>query len=189
VNLAGIILAAGHSRRMGSPKALLTFEGETFADRLARLFCEHCTDVIVVTGAHAISVAPPARTVFNPDFELGQLTSLQCGLRAAGQVDGVMFTPVDCPGVRPETVSAVVNAYRERQAPITAPAYHGYHGHPVCVSPLLIRELLSLPPGAQARDVIRAHREQAVYLDVDDPLVIYDVDDSAAYEGLRQVAR
>ena len=51
VNAAGLILAAGESRRMGSPKALLEYRGETFLDRLTRIFAAHCDPVIVVLGA------------------------------------------------------------------------------------------------------------------------------------------
>jgi hypothetical protein len=46
----GLILAAGESRRMGSPKALLEFRGETFLDRLIGLFSRRCSPVIAVLG-------------------------------------------------------------------------------------------------------------------------------------------
>ena len=53
MSVAGIILAAGESRRMGSPKALLQYRNESFLDTLIGLFTERCDPVIVVLGAHA----------------------------------------------------------------------------------------------------------------------------------------
>ena len=84
----GLILAAGESRRMGSPKALLEFRGETFLDRLIGLFSRCCSPVIVVLGAQQETVRAGLRRpaealiVENPDFLRGQLSSMQCGLRA-----------------------------------------------------------------------------------------------------------
>ena len=84
---AAVILAGGASRRMGSPKALLPYAGETFVDRLIGVFQSVCDSVIVVLGHEADAIRSGVRRkasfVFNPDHELGQLTSLQCGLRAA----------------------------------------------------------------------------------------------------------
>jgi CTP:molybdopterin cytidylyltransferase MocA len=53
VSVAGLILAAGESRRMGSPKALLRYRGQTFLDTLISLFAARCSPVIVVLGADA----------------------------------------------------------------------------------------------------------------------------------------
>ena len=84
--IAGIILAGGASRRMGTPKALLRFQNETFLDRLIGVFSPVCDPVIVVVGLHAdqiragIERADDVRFAVNPDPERGMLSSLQCGL-------------------------------------------------------------------------------------------------------------
>src|SRR5260221_10022704 len=79
--IAGIILAAGASSRMGSPKALLDFRGERFIERLVRVFSCVCDPVIVALGYHADAIRPAiqasARIVINPAPERGQLSSLQ----------------------------------------------------------------------------------------------------------------
>jgi molybdenum cofactor cytidylyltransferase len=190
--LAGIILAAGASTRMGSPKALLRAPGseETFLDRLLGILAPHCDPVIVVLGHGAetiragIARASQAVVVVNERYELGQLSSLQCGLRAVPETAaGVLFTPVDHPSVRPETVERLVTAFR-KGALLALPRYRGERGHPVLCARELMAEFLALPSGAQARDVIRRRLADASYVDVDDPGVVHDIDDPETYRRL-----
>src|SRR5205823_11404117 len=93
---AGLILAAGESRRMGSPKALLQYREETFLDTLIGRFQARCPEVIVVLGAGAATiragVVRPARFVVNLNWPAGMTSSLQCGLRAVPpEAEGVLF--------------------------------------------------------------------------------------------------
>ncbi len=193
MNLAGIVLAAGESRRMGTPKPLLEFEGETFLDRLILALGASCSPVIAVLGHESRKIRDGLRRsdratfVVNPDYQRGQLSSLQCGLAAvSSEAEGVMFTLVDHPAVLPATVAQIARRFEERkpQELLVIPRAQGRHGHPVCVARELIAEFLALPPDAQAREVIHRHREQTVYVDVDDQGVIQDVDDPEAYRRL-----
>jgi CTP:molybdopterin cytidylyltransferase MocA len=194
MSLAGLILAGGESRRMGSPKALLEFGGETFLDRLILILGQSCSPVIVVLGHEphrikaGLSYADLASFVTNLDYTRGQLSSLQCGLAAVpAPAGGVMFTPVDHPAVRPSTVARIARRFRERspQEFLVVPRFEGRRGHPVCVSRSLIPEFLALPDGAQARDVIHGHLQHTAYLDVDDPGVLKDIDDPESYDRLK----
>lgn len=187
--LAGIILAAGASRRMGSPKALLDYRGETFVDRLIRVFSRCCDPVIVVAGVHAGVIRegmdPCARLVINPDPDRGQLSSLQTALaEVPGDVAGFLFTPVDCPTVREETVAMLVDEFHKNGNPFVIPRYHGRRGHPVCVRGSLIAEFLALPPTAETRAVVNMYSDRITYVDVDDPGVLADVDDVEAYRKI-----
>jgi CTP:molybdopterin cytidylyltransferase MocA len=193
VSLAGLILAAGESRRMGSPKALLDFEGETFLDRLILMLGDRCSPVIVVLGCEpqriraGLRCAELAAFVTNPDYQRGQLSSLQRGLAAVPpEAEGVMFTPVDHPAVRPSTIARIAGRFQTRQPDewLVVPRSQGRHGHPVCVVRDLIPEFLALAGDAQARDVIRCHRERTVYVDVDDAGILKDVDDPESYVRL-----
>src|SRR5437879_13230707 len=172
---------------MGSPKALLDVRGETFLDRLIRCLFTHCSSVIVVLGHQPevvrAGVRSPGNAIFtlNPDYELGQFSSLQCGLRAVLQsLDGVIFTPVDHPNFEPATVARLT----ESQAPIALPQYIGRHGHPVLVSRHLIPEFLALEPTDQARTVIHRHASEIEYIDVADAGVLDDIDDPESYRRL-----
>ncbi|HLJ14489.1 MAG TPA: nucleotidyltransferase family protein [Bryobacteraceae bacterium] len=186
--IAGIILAAGASRRMGSPKALLEFQGETFLDRVIGSFTQVCAETIVVLGHQADVIrrglAHPATFVVNSDPDRGQLTSLQCGLAAtAPGIDGVLFTPMDYPAVRVETVRRLVEVFSQQTgaAMVVTPRYQGRRGHPVLVSARLIPEFLTLPETAAARDVIRRHNDDIRYVDVDDVGVVTDIDTPQQY--------
>lgn len=64
------------------------------------------------------------------------------------------------------------------------PRYHGRRGHPLWVSPSLVPEFLALPAGAAARDIVTRHNSEIAYIDVDDPGILADIDDPAAYATL-----
>lgn len=167
---------------MGYPKALLLHDGQTFLNGLIQAFSQ-CDQVVVVLGYDSDrireSITRPATVVVNPSPELGQLTSLQCALRAVPDADAICFTPVDYPAIRSTTVRALL----DNVTPLTMPRYRGRRGHPVLVGRTLIDELLNCTTAAH--DVIRAH--EPLYVDVDDPGILHDVDDPAAYSRLQEV--
>ena len=189
MNIAGIILAAGESRRMGFPKALLRYRDESFLDTLTALFTPHCSTVIVVLGARAEEIRAaalrPATFVVNPDYALGMTTSLQRGLRALPpEAASVLFTLVDHPAAAASTLDALAAPPDPRQPLLRVPRYHGKRGHPIWFSRDLVAEFLALPPGGAARDVVHAHRDRTEFLDLDDPGIVTDIDSPADYHAL-----
>lgn len=198
--IAGIILAAGASSRMGSPKALLQYRGETFIERLVRVMSCVCDPVIVVLGYHADAIRPMighvATTVINPAPERGQLSSLQTGLAALPKdAEGFLFIPVDSPAVEIETVERVAADFRRRDPatllviPRTSIDKGVKRGHPVFGTRVIAEEILALPPTAKASDVIHGHIPQTVYVDVDDAGILTDIDDPEAYRRLSEAVR
>lgn len=190
--IAGIILAAGASSRMGTPKALLDYRGETFVGRLTRVLGACSQPVIVVLGYHADAirqqVPATAKIAINPDPSRGQLSSLQTGLAAIpAEADGFAFIPVDSPAVAEDTVVALVRAFEQRRPEtlFVIPRQSGKRGHPVLAARSIAREFLALPPTAEARDVVHAHVDHTEYVDVDDAGIFTDVDDPEAYRQLK----
>ena len=189
--ITGIILAAGESRRMGFPKALLRYRDESFLDTLIGLFSARCQQVVVVLGAEAERIRAESRRqadfVLNPEYRTGMTGSLQCGLRArSANAEGVLFTLVDHPAVLPATLDALIASPRPL---LRVPRYRGKRGHPVWFRGELSAEFLALGPGDAARDVVHAHAAQTEFLDLEDPGITADIDDAEAYQRLTGVAR
>ncbi|MGI8743204.1 MAG: nucleotidyltransferase family protein [Bryobacteraceae bacterium] len=182
--IAGLILAAGASRRMGTPKALLRIQGETFLDRLIGVFSHRLSPVIAVGGqAFSLPSRPAVTFAINPDPERGMLSSLQCGLQELPSTSaGVVFTPVDYPAIRSATVERIIAAFRSHACDVVIPVCGEIHGHPVCVSRRVIHDLLKLPVTAQARDTIRQYRDRTVFVEVEDPGITADVDTPEDYQ-------
>jgi CTP:molybdopterin cytidylyltransferase MocA len=184
---AGLILAAGESRRMGSPKALLQYGSETFLDTLIARFAPRCSPVIVVLGANAAEIRAaatrPATFVLNPDYRDGQTTSMQCGLRAVPpDAAGVLFTLVDHPAASPGTLDVLL---APSDALLRVPRYREKRGHPIWFHRQLIAEFLSLPQDGAAREVVRRHVDRTEFLDLDDPGVVADIDTPEDYRALQ----
>jgi molybdenum cofactor cytidylyltransferase len=185
VSCAAIILAAGESRRMGRPKALLPYRGGTFVSILAGKLNETCASVLVVFGYQAQDLMPyaPASVIAveNPDYRYGMLTSLQAGLRALPQLpERVLFTLVDHPAVGTSTLRALL----ESEAALVIPRYAGKRGHPVIMSREIATEILAEPVTSKLNRVIDRHAAEIHYLDTDDPGIRDDIDDPQLYEEL-----
>ena len=196
MSVAGVILAAGESRRMGSPKALLLYREQSFLDTLIALFEARCAPVIVVLGAHADEIRTrttrAAAFVVNPDYQRGQTSSMQCGLRAVPRnAEGVLFTLVDHPAVTGSTLDALLAASPPAGSRplVRVPRYGERRGHPIWFGRDLIAEFLALPDNGAAREIVRGHAGETEFVDVDDPGILADIDDPAAYAKLTGAAR
>ena len=118
--LAAAILAAGESKRMGEPKALVTFQGVTFVEYLiaaTRLPRVGCTRIVV--GAHADEIRAklkidPSAIVVNPDWPKGQLSSIHAAIRSlpAKATEGLILCPVDHPLVSNHLIAELITAVR-----------------------------------------------------------------------------
>ncbi len=189
--ISGIILAAGASQRMGTPKALLDLHGETFVARLTRVLAPHCDSITVVLGNHVDQIRPHvpnrARIVVNPDPDRGQLSSLQAALaELAPNASGIAFIPVDCPAVNEETVARLASAF-ERRTPETLfviPRMGNKRGHPVFAARSVAEELLALAPTDKASEIVHRHVPLTQYVDVTDPGIFADIDTPEAYQRL-----
>lgn len=190
MKLPGIILSAGSSTRMGRPKALLPLGETTFLARLIETFAVCCDPVIVVLGGDAEAVqsalaVAPAVAVFNPDHRLGMLSSLQMGLAQTREdAAGAVFTLVDHPRLKVETLQAVLRKFEQSGAEAVIPRHGRQRGHPVVISRRVADELLAMPKSGSPKDVIRGHRAATVFVDLDDPAIVEDIDTPEDYRTI-----
>jgi molybdenum cofactor cytidylyltransferase len=192
--IAGLILAAGESSRMGQDKALLTYRGRTFLEAIVQtLRAAGLERIAVVLGHHAeeIQCAVDLRgiqVVINPDYSRGQTSSLQAGLRALekDEPEAALLCLVDHPAVSAEAVQRLLANFRESSAPVVIPTFQGQHGHPVLISREVFPEILRLAPGTGANTVIRKYRDATQFAAVDDRGILLDVDDPETYRQLEK---
>lgn len=179
--VAAVVLAAGGSTRFGGQqvKPLLPWRpGNTLLGRVVDIaLAADCLDeVVVVVGCQAGQVAAavadrPVRVVVNAEWQAGQSSSVQAGLRALRpDVQAVIFLLADQPTVQPEVLQALVWTYRQSLAPIVAPRYRGgARGNPVLFDRSTFPELLALTGDVGGRPLIQRYGRAVRYVAVDQP--------------------
>jgi molybdenum cofactor cytidylyltransferase len=194
--LAAVILAAGQSRRMGSPKALVPYQGRAFLEHLLEITRHPKIGVRrVVLGADAGAIArhfslAPSEMVFNQEWNKGQLSSLHAAILSLPSgpecapetsTDGMLLCPVDHPLVSANLVDSLIRTFYLTRRHIVVPTHNGKRGHPVIFSWRLYAELLEAPLEIGARAVVWAHasdiaevptHEAGVVLNLNDPQVL-----------------
>jgi CTP:molybdopterin cytidylyltransferase MocA len=179
---AGLLLAAGEGRRLGTPKALVEIGGVRLVDRGARMLREAgCAPVVVVTGAAPVDV-PGAIVVHNPDWPTGMGSSLRAGLSAlAPECPAVVVALVDQPNV----TAAAVRRLLESGAGVAVATYGGKPRNPVLIAREHFAEVSSHARGdVGARPFLRAHPDLVVHVPCDD---VADPGDIDTPEDLRRL--
>ncbi|HEX9869595.1 MAG TPA: nucleotidyltransferase family protein [Candidatus Tectomicrobia bacterium] len=193
--LAGVVLAAGESRRMGQPKQLLPFGEHTILERVVdTLLTAGVGEVIVVLGHLAERVGAvlgdrPVRTVINASYRQGMLSSVKCGVRAIdASYDAALFALGDQPHIDCAVVSEVIRAYRAGSAGIVIPCYGGKKGHPIIINLQRYREaIVNLPDDAGLNVLMQEHADDVHLIDAATEDIIRDIDVPDDYT--RELAR
>jgi len=187
-----IVLAAGGSRRFGSPKQLLPWEGKTLVRHVVDRVLDSSVDqVAVVLGHHAESVGAllsgrGVLTVINEDWEQGQASSVRAGLQALPEsYDACLFVLADQPHVTSDLIDSMVARYRHTLAPVVLPVYRGQRGNPVLFARALFPELLEMQGDQGGRQVIERHEQEIEAVEVHDPNLFLDIDTVEEYEDSR----
>lgn len=166
--VAGIVLAAGSSTRMGSNKMLLELDGQPLVRRAVRAaLAASIEPVLVVVGHEAERVGEtvsdlPCEIVVNPDHALGASASLRAGVRAVpADADAVVVVLGDMPFVTGAMIRGVVERYREGHPRLVVSRYGTVTAPPTLFDRSLFGELLAVTGEEGGRQVVRAHAHEA----------------------------
>jgi len=190
--IAGLLLAAGESTRMGSPKPLLDWHGKALVRyQVEQLRAGGCNVVVVVLGYRADRVRPfvdgsGATLVENPVYREGRASSVRAGAEAIPSgADWVLVLGVDQP--RPASaVREVVRAAAGNDAAIIIPTYRGRHGHPTAFAGRLLPEMRRVRDETLGlRDVVKRHEKDLQLVEASSAAVLLDLNTPADYQKAR----
>ncbi|MDP2209880.1 MAG: nucleotidyltransferase family protein [Bacteroidota bacterium] len=189
MSIYAVILAAGESSRMGSPKALLQIHGKTFLEHLvATLRNAGLHEISVVLGHDSdkiITQLPDLNVSFiiNENYQKGQLSSIQAAIRSVPKdCDAIMICPIDRPLISTELIKKLIEAYMKTKPPIVIPIFDAKRGHPIIFSSSLFFELMRAPHDVGARAVVWAHHNEVVEIQTEEEGILLNIDNPELYE-------
>jgi molybdenum cofactor cytidylyltransferase len=174
--VAGLLLAAGASVRMGEPKQMMKVGGRTLLERILKEALASDLDrVVLVLGHRSEEIrenlgdllrSEKLRVVENKEYERGISTSILAGLgEAEAACDHVMVLLADMPGLTSGVINGLIHAYVPSGAPLGAVAVRGRRSHPVIFSRALYRELHQLTGDMGARGLFKRHADKVLLVD------------------------
>ncbi|WGV24346.1 nucleotidyltransferase family protein [Halotia branconii] len=165
--IAIMILAAGASTRMGTPKQLLLYQGRSFLQYITEMaIASVCQPVVVVLGANAEQIYPqiqqlPVEVIQNQDWVCGMSTSIRSGIELLNnlppKIEAVVITLCDQPFVSDKIINQLVDTYYLVKKPIIACEYGGTLGVPAIFSQTFFAELAALKGTSGAKKIINNH--------------------------------
>ncbi len=189
VRIAGVILAAGASRRMGHPKLALTHHGVPLLRRAVDAAVGGgCDEIVVVSGADSEHYAPllagtPARIVHNPGYAEGLSSSIRVGIESlSDDVAAAILLLGDQPFIDAGVIRQLIEVYRTAGKRIVSCQYDGIYGVPTLFDRALFLELLVLEGDRGARAVVQTYPRHVAGIEIPRE-VARDIDTPADAEG------
>jgi molybdenum cofactor cytidylyltransferase len=178
--LAGIVLAAGSSERLGQPKQLVKWQGTTLVRRAAELALDVCNaGVSVVVGASSSQVTTEleglsAAIVYNNSWQTGMGSSLKAGIQASSKdADGLLLMLCDQPGIESDDLIRLVNVWQNQPDNPAAAAYSGTVGVPAILPAAMLPALDGISGDAGAGGLLRRYSDTSL---VEMPSAAWDID-------------
>ena len=196
---AGIILAAGAATRFGQPKQLLRLKGKYLIERVldAALNSRLGRVVLVLGFAHQKIQKALGKKLrhaklqieVNPHYQKGQGHSLQVGLSSViNTFPAVMFLLADQPLVDAATINCLLDKFWSADKDIGVPTFHGKRGNPSIFSQKFYQHIMKIKGDIGARQIINAHPERVLEIEIKNPLLFSDVDTPEDFEKINKLA-
>jgi molybdenum cofactor cytidylyltransferase len=196
--VAGLVLAAGQSRRMGTVnKLLIGIDGKPMVRRVAEAAAASGARPLVIVTGHEREKVENAlagietRFVHNPDYAQGLSTSVKRGLVALpAEIDGVVICLGDMPLVNAAVIDRLIAAFNPIEGrAICIPTRRGKRGNPVLLARQFFPEFAAISGDIGARDLIAAHPERVVEVEMESDAVLTDIDTPQALAKLAASAK
>lgn len=193
--VAAVVLAAGMSRRMGTPKQLLRIDGKTVLERTLENVRKSAIDeIVLVLGFAAEAVEKEISTqdikvVRNAGYEQGMGTSLRAGIAdVSDRTKAALIVLADQPFVQAATLNRLIEHHRAKKAQIVIPLFRGFRGNPVLLDRSIFPEMQALSGDVGCRALFGSHTENIHKLAVDDAGILQDIDSRDDFERLTRSA-
>lgn len=190
-----IILAAGESKRMNSPKMLLPYGNATIIEKvIENVAASDVDNTLVVLGSSGDEILKrigntSVKHCFNESYKEGMLSSVKCGFRNLPEkYEAAMVIPGDFPGIGPHVMNMLISSLRRSEKKIILPLFGNRRGHPILISYDLRDEVFGLDPGKGLRELMEICPDEVLELNAGDPSVIRDIDTIEDYNNeLKQI--
>ena len=189
VNISGILLASGASRRIKSTKQLLIFQREYLINYVVKKILESEIDeLFVILGYHHDEIAnvidPRPKIIDNPRWKIGKSSSIKIGVKSANKTsDGVIFFMVDQPFINQEIIHTLINEFQNSIDNIIAPRVNGHLCNPVLFGKKYYKELMDLS-GEQGGKIIINKAKDVRWVDWEDERLMLDIDTDEDYKNI-----
>jgi molybdenum cofactor cytidylyltransferase len=189
-DIAGVVLAAGLSSRMGKPKMVLPWGNRTVIGNVVwTLQIAGVKIITIVTGGSADLIETALEsylvsTVFNPNYSNGDmLFSIQAGLVSLpGYVQAALVVLGDQPQIEERTVRDMIDLFHQEKPLLIVPSFNMHRGHPWLIERYLWADIQTIKPPETMRNFFHRHSDLIRYLEVDSPSILSDLDTPENYE-------
>ena len=194
--IRALLIAAGTSHRMGSPKQLLRWGTKTLIEHQIKILQDATLEVSVILGFKADKIQKAiahynVQVYINENWELGMGTSIACGVKklniSKATVDGILIALVNQPLISAAHFRSMVERFEpgENQI-IVSRSDAGITRPPVLFDASYINELMTLQGDEGAKPVIKKHKERVILMSSES--VLDDMDTPEAYQKLLKLA-
>jgi len=195
-DICAIVLAAGESKRMKVPKMLLPYKDKTIIEKvIENIISSGIEKVIVVLGSGKddilkVTGSLPVTDCYNENYKQGMLSSVKCGFRNMDEECGaVLLFLGDQPGIDPDVIKILIEAYRNTGKGIVMPVYNKKRGHPLIINSKYRDEIAGIDESGTLRDLVHKFKDDVHEVKVETQSILKDIDTQEDYfDELKQIS-